>query len=90
MDTEYKSRMDNRIECACNVFEEIDSFRSIVEYKRFLKYLDEFVKSNDVEEIHTEDPSQFYDEKYYRCKQCNQKWTLAIPDFPFKGFWKRV
>ncbi|AJY73850.1 hypothetical protein VN24_03510 [Paenibacillus beijingensis] len=73
MDTEHQPRLDNQIKCPCNVFEEIDSFRSIIEYQRFRKYLDEFVQSNDIEEIRIESASQFYDEKLYKCKQCNQR-----------------
>jgi hypothetical protein len=61
----------------------------MIEYERFLKYLNRFLYSKDIVEVYPEEGSKFYDEKHYQCTQCKQKWILGIPDFPFKGFWRR-
>jgi hypothetical protein len=85
--------MDNKINCICNVLEEINGFNSLYEFERFLIYIDNLVKDTDLVEIPVESKyggSNILQEKWYKCAECNQKWRLVYPDFPFEGLWKEV
>jgi predicted transposase YdaD len=73
------------------MMEEINEFSSINEYKRFVEYVERQVKKNELVEVSTNNnQQQYYDLKEYQCKQCKHKWILAIPDYPFRGFWRKV
>ncbi|WP_088104230.1 hypothetical protein [Halalkalibacter urbisdiaboli] len=85
--------MDSKIECICNVLEEINGFHSINEFERFLVYIYNLVNDTDLVEIPVEikyGGSNILQEKWYKCSGCNQKWRLVYPDFPFEGLWKEV
>ncbi|MED4125629.1 hypothetical protein P4631_00405 [Halalkalibacterium halodurans] len=86
MEIERQFSADNQLEClSCGIFDEIDSFSSIIGYERFLKY----IESNELTEMKGNNKSLFYDERFFECKGCAQRWILAVPDPPFKGFWRK-
>jgi hypothetical protein len=85
--------MDSTLSCICGDLEEIRGFQSPLEYKRFLEYLGDRVKDNDLVEIVVESryaDSKLLSERWFKCMRCNQKWRLVAPDFPFKGLWEKL
>jgi hypothetical protein len=85
--------LDSKIKCICNVIEEINGFHSINEFERFLIYIENLVNDSDLIEIPVESKyagSIIFQEKWYKCKVCNQQWLLVYPDFLFEGMWEVV
>ncbi|NRG46586.1 hypothetical protein HRF87_17685 [Bacillus sp. CRN 9] len=85
--------MVNKINCICNVLEEINKLNSLNEFERFLIYIDNLVRDNDLVETPVESKyggSTMLQEKWYKCVGCNRKWRLVYPEFPFRGLWKEV
>lgn len=79
--------MVDKIDCICNVLEEINEFFSITEFERFQKYIKELENDGDLIEIPVEKKYAGFPEQWYKCKSCSQVWRLVHPDFPFKGIW---
>ncbi len=82
--------MASKIECICDVLEEIDAFRSIGEFERFQEYLDQLKRDGDFIEIEVVKPYAGFPEQWFLCVKCQQTWRLVYPDFPFKGLWEQV
>lgn len=82
--------MASKIECICNVLEEINGFFSIGEFEKFQKYIEGFTKDGDLIEIPVQKYYAGFPEKWYKCNKCLQIWRLVYPDFPFKGIWEKV
>nr|WP_092074116.1 hypothetical protein [Dendrosporobacter quercicolus]NSL47753.1 hypothetical protein [Dendrosporobacter quercicolus DSM 1736]SDM77983.1 hypothetical protein SAMN04488502_10788 [Dendrosporobacter quercicolus] len=82
--------MDNTISCICESLEEINEFRSILEFERFLRYISDLIKQGDLFEIPVEKSYAGFPEKWYKCSNCGEIWRLVYPDFPFKGLWIKV
>lgn len=85
--------MDNKIDCICEVLEEIRGFNSLSEFDRFLKYIKGLLKENYLTQVTVTQKyanSQIFKEQWYECTGCKQIWRLVTPDFPFKGLWERI
>lgn len=85
--------MDNTINCICGWLEEIEGFNSPLEYKRFLEYINDQIKANDLIEIEVGCKyanSKIFSERWFKCVDCDQRWRLVAPDFPFKGLWVKL
>ena len=82
--------MDCKVNCICNILEEINEFFSISEFERFNKYVKGFVSTGDLIEMPVEKRYAGFEEQWYKCKNCSQVWKLVHPDFPFKGLWNIV
>lgn len=82
--------MDSKVECICNILDEINEFQSIWEFERFQKYVDGLVKDGDFVEIPVQVYYAGFPEQWFKCKSCSQKWRLVHPDFPFKGIWEKI
>jgi hypothetical protein len=85
--------MAHKIECACNVLEEIEEFASLDEFQRFQRYLAEWIESGELAEIRVlKRYASFtsFDEQWFKCRDCHKRWRLVHPDFPFKGFFRKV
>ena len=82
--------MDNKMNCYCNVFEEINEFRSPNEFKRFQDYIGAFVDDGKLVEIPVREKHAGFPEQWYKCKICALTWRLVYPDFPYKGLWSVV
>jgi hypothetical protein len=82
--------MVGKIDCICNVLEEINEFYSITEFEKFQRYIEGFVNRGDLIEVPVTKPYAGFPEQWYKCKSCSQVWRLVYPDFPFKGIWRVV
>ena len=72
----------------CN-WEEICAFSSIIEYRRFVQWLEEQVEQNICEELieHGKLLSE-WDDRLFRCKKSSNVWKLSCPDLGyFPGSW---
>jgi len=83
--------MNNK--CRCGFLEEIDEFKTLGEYEKFMLYLKRQVQKKNLEEVETDENYEkglIYGGKWYRCIGCKKIWRLIPPDFPFKGLWEKV
>jgi len=78
------------MKCDCSGLEEISEFNSIHEFERFQRYLEGLISSGELVEVGVSKYYAGFSEQWYRCKKCRKKWRLVHPDFPFRGFFKRV
>jgi hypothetical protein len=79
-----------------NWLEEIKEFDSYLEYKRFINFLSARLNENEIEEI---EPKEFYlgtspyklnRDRWFKDCSTEDLWRLVPPDYPFKGFFKKV
>lgn len=72
----------------CN-WEEICSFSSMNEYRRFVQWIEEQVKQGVCEELIKEgEPVGEWDDRFFRCRKSNSVWKLSCPDPGyFPGSW---
>jgi hypothetical protein len=83
--------MASKIDCICNVLEDIDGFQSIGEFERFQKFTNELAIEKELLEIHVRDQYfQGLEEQWYQCTKCSQIWRLVHPDYPFTGLWTKI
>lgn len=82
--------MDNKINCICTVFEEIDGFSSNSEFERFQRYIANLVEKKSLIPIKSHCVNRDYSIpiERFKCVSCHKIWILKHPDFPFKGLWK--
>jgi len=81
--------MVGKIECICNVLEEINEFQSIWEFERFQKYIKGLEKDGELMEVPVQKHYAGFPEQWFKCTSCPQIWRLVHPDFPFKGIWEK-
>lgn len=75
------------------VWEEIHGFASPGEYDRFVRYIENQVKSGEVEELPSNSiyqKGQIYGGRWFRDIESGHIWRLVKPDFPFKGLWEPI
>ena len=76
--------------------QEIKEFNSHFEYERFTKYLVEKLSEHGLEEIepqeyyHGKSPFGLNKDRWFRDCSSEDIWRLVPPDYPFKGFFKKV
>lgn len=83
----------NQKRCRCGTWESIQDFFSLNEYKSFVRYIEEQIKENLVEEIEANPdygPGMIFGGRWFICKNCKEVWRLIKPDPPFKGLWEPV
>jgi hypothetical protein len=81
--------MVSKIECICDYLEEIDEFFSITEFERFEKYIKKLLEDGELVEVEVLEKYLNFEQHWFECSVCKQKWRLVYPDFPFKGFWMK-
>ena len=75
---------------------EIEEFKSYSEFKRFKKYLSKRLMENEIKETKVKEfyfGENKYDnlkERWFKDCSSNDIWRLVPPEFPFKGFFKKV
>lgn len=77
-------------DCTCNLFERIDGFSGLNEFKRFQGFLEDLVNQRILLEVELENKYAGFPEQWFKCAGCNQIWTPVHPDFPYKGLWEKV
>lgn len=82
--------MVNQINYDCEHFEEIEEYCSLSEFKRFQNFIKEAIDNELLIEIPVEKRYGGFAEQWFKCTQCQGKWRLVHPDFPFKGLWAKV
>lgn len=72
----------------CN-WEEIDSFRSMGEYRRFLRWIEAQVADGTCEELKQQEASgSEWTDRWFKCIATNEVWKLSCPDPGyFPGSW---
>ena len=75
------------------VWEEIHGFESPGEYDRFVRYIENQVKSGHAREVAV-DPDygrgEIYGGRWFEDLDAGAVWRLVPPDFPFRGLWEPV
>lgn len=76
----------------CSDWFEINDFQSLIEFKRFVVWIEQQLNSDFVEEI---EAKEFYlspnnEERWFYCSTNNEIWRLVYPDGPFHGYWGKV
>lgn len=75
---------------------EIEEFKSIIEYNKFVKYISDRLSEREIIEI---EPKEYYHgknlwgenkDRWFKDCSTNDLWRLVPPDFPFKGFFEKV
>ena len=86
--------MDNSIMNlnACPHWYPINDFKSIDEFERFEKYIENQINNGNLEEICVKElyASPNLKERWFKCKICHHNWRLVYPDFPFRGLWAPI
>lgn len=83
--------MDNQMKnCP---WKSIDDFRSLIEFERFGKWVDEQVVAGEALEVVVTRPyldAPAFREKWYRHAASGEVWRLVWPDGPFTGLFEQV
>ncbi len=58
----------------------IDGFRSIIEYNKFLKWMEAQIESGMSKEIERPNTDGLLGERWFECQDCRTKWRLMEPD----------
>lgn len=77
--------------CKCNRIDsigEVNEFNTNFEFLKFEKELHKYTISGIIEEKSFQRNS--YWETVFHCKKCGNEWILVEPDYPFKGYFKKV
>jgi hypothetical protein len=82
--------MAKKIGCSCQNFESIDGFYSLNEFENFRNHFKKKLEDGVVLEIPVKKKYGGFEEHWYQCAGCDEKWRLVYPDFPFKGIWGKV
>lgn len=73
--------------------EEIDTFSSPGEFRRFERFLEEGIASGELQQVAT-DPGyhegEIYGGRWFRLVRDGTVWRLVEPDPPFSGTFERV
>jgi hypothetical protein len=74
-------------------WEEIHGFRSLAEYDRFVRYIEDQVSTGVAWERDV-DPhygkGMIFDGRWFEDIETREVWRLVAPDFPFRGIWEPV
>jgi len=76
-----------------SVWEEIKSFQSISEYKKFVNYIEKQIKEKYAVEIETcqnYKKGEIYGGRWFQDLETKEIWRLVEPDFPFRGCWEKI
>jgi len=70
----------------------IDEFTSPSEYQRFCTWIDKQLMEGLIEEVSVQDSyaGQYFEEKWFKCKESSDTWRLVAPQDPFHGYWGPV
>jgi 16S rRNA G966 N2-methylase RsmD len=72
-------------------WEKINNFYSLLEFKRFVRWLDEQIVDGGAVEIEAENLySLNLEERWFKCLGNSEVWHLVYPDPPFAGLWEKV
>lgn len=74
-------------------WEKIDDFQSLVEFNRFVVWMEEQVKSGEATTVQVLNPyigATTFREKWFRHIKSGQTWRLVWPDAPFTGVFEPV
>jgi len=73
-------------------WEVIDHFNSDADYAKFLRRIEEQVRSGVAKEVRVAKPYSGidWDERWFQCLARKDTWRLVAPDPPFQGVFKPV
>lgn len=74
-------------------WERIDGFRSILEFSRFVQWMNEQIKTSVAIEVPVDSPyanAPSLREKWFLHVDSGEKWRLVWPDPPFPGIFEVV
>ena len=77
----------------CDDWNQLDFFYSGREYVRFQEWIREEIAAGRVREVRIPWRAGWgnaWDEHWYQCRSCGQRWRLVGPDPPFRGIFKKV
>jgi hypothetical protein len=77
----------------CRDWNELDFFYSLREYQRFQDWIQEEINAGRARAIRIPWGAGWgnaWDERWYQCTACRQRWRLVGPDPPFRGIFKKV
>lgn len=75
------------------MWEEIHGFQSPGEFDKFLRYIESYVSSGEVEEVSPDlnyGKGEIYGGRWFKNLETGKVWRLIPPDIPFKGLWEPV
>ena len=77
--------------CNCN-WEAIEEFSSPTEFKRFYDWINSQLEEGIIDQVSVEDTyaGEYFEEKWFKCKESGQIWRLVSPQVPFLGYWGAV
>ncbi|SEH79921.1 conserved hypothetical protein [Bathymodiolus azoricus thioautotrophic gill symbiont] len=76
-----------------SAWEEIDSFQSTSEYKKFVIYIEKKIERQyaiEIEACQNYNKNEIYGGRWFKDLETKETWRLVEPDFPFKGCWEKV
>lgn len=76
----------------CN-WEKVNDFRDFDDFNRFVKWIEEQVKSGIAEEVYVKIPyggSDLFQERWFRHIKSGTIWRLVWPDARFTGIFEKV
>ncbi|VVH56528.1 hypothetical protein [bacterium endosymbiont of Bathymodiolus sp. 5 South] len=76
-----------------STWEEINSFQSMSEYKRFVIYIEKQVEKQyavEIEVCQNYKKNEIYGGRWFKDLEAKEIWRLVEPDFPFRGHWEKV
>ncbi|MGV6852226.1 MAG: hypothetical protein ACWA5R_08615 [bacterium] len=75
------------------VWEEIEGFKSLGEYDRFVQYIEGQVQAGYVSELEIDQnygKGEIFGGRWFQDIDTQSIWRLIPPDIPFKGLWEPV
>ncbi len=75
------------------VWEEIHGFKSLVEYARFVEYIEDQVQAGYVRELEADKnygKGEIFGGRWFQDIETRSIWRLIPPDIPFKGLWESI
>ena len=77
--------------CNCN-WETIEEFFSPGEFEKFSNWISSQLEEEIIEQVSVENTyaGEYFEEKWFKCKESGQVWRLVSPQAPFLGYWGAV
>lgn len=77
--------------CNCS-WEIIEEFLSLGEFKRFCDWINSQLIEKTIIQVVVEDKyaGEYFEERWFKCKESNEVWRLVSPQSPFNGYWGPV